>query len=52
MKGDVAPSFEDAIYEAWFRAALTRRRYRVRREPNNRLWEIQETQQIIEGARV
>jgi hypothetical protein len=32
--------FDDAVAEASFRASLTRRRYRVRFEPNNRWWQI------------
>lgn len=47
MKGNIAPSFADAVAEASFRAALTRRRYRVSREPNNRMWQIQETQRVL-----
>lgn len=35
-------NFRDAIAEATFRAAITRRRYRVRLEPNNHWWEITE----------
>jgi hypothetical protein len=35
--------WRDARDEANFRAGITRYRYRVRFEPNNRWWEITET---------
>jgi len=39
----------DAISDASFRAAMTRLRYRVRKDIANRLWYLQETQQRIEA---
>lgn len=38
--------WRDAYDEARFRADITRRRYRVRWEPNNRWWHIAETHQV------
>ncbi len=44
--------WHDAYHEALFRAALTRRRYRVWFEPNNRWWNITElTTRTPEAAR-
>lgn len=37
--------WRDALHEAQFRADITRRRYRVWWEPNNRWWNITETHQ-------
>jgi hypothetical protein len=42
--------WHDAYHEALFRAAVTRRRYRVWFEPNNRWWNITETVQQVPGA--
>jgi hypothetical protein len=40
--------FSDAVFEANFRAAITRRRYRVRFDVPNRLWHLYETVTVIE----
>lgn len=42
-RAGVFDRFEEAIAEASFRAAVTRRRYLCRFEPNNRQWQITET---------
>ncbi len=39
--------WRDAYDEARFRADITRRRYRVWWEPNNRWWNITETHQRL-----
>jgi hypothetical protein len=43
MKGNITAIFKDAVFEAHFRASIVGRRYKVRYEPNNKLWEIKET---------
>lgn len=49
MKGNTAELFRDAVFEAHFRAAVTRWRYRVAYDRANRLWSICETTQSISG---
>lgn len=42
-------NYADAITDASFRAAMTRRRYRVRKDIANQLWHLQETQLWVSG---
>lgn len=42
--------FHDAVFEAHFRAALVRRRYRVRYDARNRWWNLTETTQPLRAA--
>lgn len=42
-------TFHDAVFEAHFRAAITRRRYQVYYDPANRWWNLRETSEPIAG---
>ena len=49
-RAGVFDSVPEAGAEASRRADLTRRRYRVRFEPNNRQWNITETHHMVRAA--